>query len=88
MIYPESGQDPIRYSFPYHSAGPFGEDIDGEWMSASYMIRLLAIVGLGWKDIHASRSAVPGPGLSTMNDIEFFKRVLRALDARLIVPNK
>jgi len=87
-VHAESGQDPVEYSFPTHSAGPFGEDIDGEWMSGQYMLRLLAIVGLGWKDIHASKNAVPGPRSTIMNDVEFFKRVLRALDAKLTVPRK
>lgn len=43
------------YSFPYHSAGPFGNDIHGEWMTKEALLKLLAIHGLGWKDIHASR---------------------------------
>lgn len=42
------------HSFPVHSAGPFGDDIDGEWMNASEFFKLLAFVGLGWKDIHAT----------------------------------
>ncbi len=44
-----------RYSFPHHSAGPFGNDIDGRWMPAPLFFRYLCAVGLGWKDIHASR---------------------------------
>jgi hypothetical protein len=43
-----------RQSFPHHSAGPFGDDIDGEWMTAFNFARLLSFEGLGWKDIHAS----------------------------------
>lgn len=43
------------YSFPHHSAGPFGEDIKGEWLTKSNFHRWLGFVGLGWKDIHASR---------------------------------
>lgn len=42
------------YSFPAHSAGPFGEDIAGEWMNAGDLFRVLAVKGLGWKDIHAT----------------------------------
>ena len=42
------------YSFPPHSAGPFGEDISGEWMNADDLFRVLAAKGLGWKDIHAT----------------------------------
>lgn len=42
-------------SFPEHSAGPFGEDIAGRWMTRNNFFRLLSSKGLGWKDIHASR---------------------------------
>lgn len=42
------------YSFPSHSAGPFGDDIAGEWMNADELFRVLAAKGLGWKDIHAT----------------------------------
>jgi FkbM family methyltransferase len=42
------------YSFPRHSAGPFGDDIKGEWIRSDSFHRLLAFSGLGWKDIHAT----------------------------------
>lgn len=42
------------YSFPYHSAGPFGDDVSGDWMPANDFFLLLASQGLGWKDIHAT----------------------------------
>jgi hypothetical protein len=42
-------------SFQYGSAGPFGEDIDGPWLSADELFQKLAVSGLGWKDIHAKR---------------------------------
>jgi FkbM family methyltransferase len=42
------------YSFPYHSAGPFGNDVFGNWMPANDFFLLLASEGLGWKDIHAT----------------------------------
>ena len=45
----------VEYSFPFHSAGPFGNDVDGEWMTADNFFHVLAAEGLGWKDIHASR---------------------------------
>lgn len=44
-----------RYSFPYHSAGPFGEDLRGDWMDSSELLSHLSRVGTGWKDIHARR---------------------------------
>jgi FkbM family methyltransferase len=48
-----------KYSFPHHSAGPFGDDIDGEWFSAKDFIRILGTQGLGWKDIHATNLVKP-----------------------------
>ena len=47
------------YSFPHHSAGPFGSDIKGPWMTPDNFFRLLGLVGLGWKDIHASKRDSP-----------------------------
>jgi FkbM family methyltransferase len=46
----------IRYSFPFHSAGPFGNDVDGEWMTPEHFVELLAFAGFGWKDVHASNT--------------------------------
>ena len=46
---------PCLYSFPPHSAGPFGNDIHGDWMDKNTLLKILALQGLGWKDIHASR---------------------------------
>ena len=48
------GSNLIRYSFPQHSAGPFGNDITGDWMTKDNFSKLLNFLGLGWKDIHAS----------------------------------
>lgn len=53
-----SGEKSI-YSFPYHSAGPFGNDIDGDWIAPNNFFKLLSAVGLGWKDIHVSRLDKP-----------------------------
>lgn len=50
-----------RYSFPNHSAGPFGEDVAGPWMTADNFFRVLGYLGLGWRDIHASRVDEPDP---------------------------
>jgi FkbM family methyltransferase len=60
----QSSQEDILYSFPHHSAGPFGNDIDGKWMTADNFFRLLAFEGLGWKDIHASRIESPDPSIN------------------------
>ena len=45
----------IKYSFPYHSAGPFGEDINGNWMSKTELLYFIVTEGLGWYDIHARK---------------------------------
>lgn len=61
LIKSSSSLDPKRYSFPNLSAGPFGNDIDGPWMTAEHFFRLLAFEGLGWKDIHATNTETPDP---------------------------
>ena len=43
------------YSFPRHSAGPFGEDVTGSWVDSVRLFRRLQSEGLGWKDIHARK---------------------------------
>ena len=48
-----------KYSFPHHSAGPFGVDIAGSWMTPDNFFQLLGFVGLGWKDIHATNIDEP-----------------------------
>lgn len=53
------GSSSERYSFPPHSAGPFGDDIPGEWLNADDLFALLAKAGLGWKDIHATHLVQP-----------------------------
>lgn len=47
------------YSFPHHSAGPFGSDIKGDWMTRNNFARLLLFAELGWKDIHVSNIDLP-----------------------------
>jgi FkbM family methyltransferase len=36
-----------------NAAGPFGEDIPGEWMTSNEVLRYLMRHGLGWRDLHA-----------------------------------
>ena len=45
-----------RFSFKYHSAGPFGDDIRANWQDANEFLYTLAEARLGWKDIHARRA--------------------------------
>jgi FkbM family methyltransferase len=52
-----SGQD--IFSFKEHSAGPFGEDLRSPWVDADVLVRRLAVVGLKWKDIHATTLIPP-----------------------------
>jgi FkbM family methyltransferase len=47
-----------KFSFKKHSAGPFGNDLKGKWLTADNFLRVLAIKNLGWKDIHASNIIV------------------------------
>ncbi len=61
LIKSQSTQEQARYSFPLHSAGPFGDDVDGEWMTSDNFFKLLAFEGLGWKDIHATNIEDPNP---------------------------
>ena len=56
----ENGESKI-FSFPLHSAGPFGNDINGLWMNANNFLSELALEGLGWKDIHASNIEEANP---------------------------
>ena len=49
------------YSFLPHSAGPFGEDIAGDWMNADDLFELLAEKRMGWRDIHATNLVRPDP---------------------------
>lgn len=49
------------FHFKPHSAGPFGVDIRSDWHDPEAFFHLLATVGLGWKDIHASDLIPAGP---------------------------
>lgn len=65
------------YSFPYHSAGPFGNDIRGDWMTKDHFSTLLLFAGLGWKDIHVSNidnpndAYAPSPQFNIQISIDF-----------------
>ena len=48
------------HSFPYHSAGSIGDEVDGPWFSGAEIFKLIGLLGPGWYDIHASnRSNAP-----------------------------
>ena len=66
----------VLYSFPDHAAGPFGNDVDGPWMSGDNFFHFLALDGLGWKDIHASRVEEVDPNAIGIRLRTVFKRAL------------
>jgi len=44
-----------KFSFPKNSAGPFGNDIDGDWIDKDNFIKFIEFKKLGWRDIHCSK---------------------------------
>jgi FkbM family methyltransferase len=66
-----------RYSFPEHSAGPFGEDIAGKWMTADNFFRLLAFEQLGWKDVHATNAIPPDQNRRVYSANYLYKEIIR-----------
>ena len=44
----------IKYSFPENSAGPYGNDIMGNWINKKNFSKLMEYKNPGWRDIHAS----------------------------------
>jgi FkbM family methyltransferase len=66
-----------RYCFPEHSAGPFGEDIAGKWMTPDNFFRLLAFEQLGWKDVHATNAIPPDPHRRVYSANYLHKEIIR-----------
>jgi FkbM family methyltransferase len=66
-----------------HSAGPFGPDVEGDWMTADNFLVYLALEGLGWKDIHATNVVAPNPSakprLLTYIKRSIHRKALKAL---------
>lgn len=74
---------PRTFHFREHSAGPFGEDLATEWQDANSFLYTLASAGLGWKDIHASRTIQPFPPPTVLSSIRreamtLFRRAVHA----------
>ena len=67
----------VKYSFPDHSSGPFGNDISGPWMTQENFFRFLAFSGLGWKDIHASNVENPDPDSVARVPFKFVKKLIK-----------
>lgn len=53
------GSNKVKYKFPRHSAGPFGEDLRKPWLPPRMFSKLMMIEGYGWKDIHATKLIKP-----------------------------
>ena len=53
-----TNEGPRRFSFPHHSAGPFGDDIPGPWLDRSTLIQHYGHLGPGWLDIHATTRSI------------------------------
>jgi FkbM family methyltransferase len=68
--------DNFNYSFPGHSAGPFGNDIDGHWLGKKNFLFLLSVVGFGWKDIHCSLEDKPAKYYLPLQIIFYSKKKL------------
>ena len=80
---------PRPFRFKPHSGGPFGEDIRDRWEDADTFFHTLAIAGLGWKDIHASRVISParrvsGAVIAGRQAAGLFRRAAVALKARTL----
>lgn len=75
LIFQSTTRDQVPYSFPYHSAGPYGDDIDGKWMTTENFMRRLAFEGFGWKDIHAT-NMVAADSLAKPSIPDFFFELL------------
>ena len=72
-----------KYSFAYHSAGPCGDDLGTEWLTAENIIGQLAVERFGWKDIHATTehtaSASHRPHLKILRIAKLLWLIKRAL---------
>jgi len=81
-------EGPRTFRFKPHSAGPFGEDVRGRWQDPDSFLYTLAATGLGWKDIHASKSIPAEPCPSGANLIArqlagLARRTMRGLRTRV-----
>jgi FkbM family methyltransferase len=71
------------FSFQYHSAGPFGEDIKSPWMTKDVFFRFLQLGGLGWQDIHATKIRMPNT-TSTIYMYDLVPSFIRSLKHRIV----
>ena len=69
-----------NFKFAINSAGPFGNDINGPWISKDNFFYLLAKEKLGWKDIHCSK--IDHPEINK-NYLKYYDRK-KAIKKRMI----
>ncbi|MDO9440575.1 MAG: FkbM family methyltransferase [Beijerinckiaceae bacterium] len=72
----EVGGGPVDYSFPHHSAGPFGADVAGPWMTPQHLRQFMTMMGFGWKDIHAT-TQIPPDARSRIGYRQYASRLVR-----------
>jgi hypothetical protein len=70
------------FSFREHSAGSFGEDLRSPWVDAEVLFSKLAVIGLGWKDIHATTLIPPCNSGSSVDSGD----LLSVLTLRRVLP--
>lgn len=78
LIVCDNERKQVKFSFPFHAAGPFGNDVDGSWMTAENFLKVLALEGLGWKDIHATNLESADPS-ARISDYDFILRYTRCV---------
>ena len=64
----------IRHSFPAHSAGPFGNDIDGKWLAEKNFMFLYSLRNTTWIDVHCSKDDIANIYYLPIDLIFFFKK--------------
>tara|TARA_B100000029_G_scaffold123042_1_gene116605 strand:- start:1160 stop:1978 length:819 start_codon:yes stop_codon:yes gene_type:complete len=68
----------IKYSFPLHSAGPFGNDIDGKWLAKKNFKFLFSFANTTWIDIHCSKVDLPNKYYLPIDLMLYFnKKILK-----------
>ena len=61
--------------FGKNSAGPFGDDISGDWMTFKNMCKILKYSNIGWNDIHCSRIDVPHCNYTRLPEMKFKNKI-------------
>jgi FkbM family methyltransferase len=72
-----------KYSFPKYSAGPFGNDIKGLWITKKNFFYFLSKNTLEWIDIHCSKVDVADENYMKLPKKNFFQRIKSSLTKRI-----